>query len=66
MNDNKTYSKGDRVEVPGEYICVPCGYKKHFNLGDVFGECTSCLAGSEEGDPQHVEGTAIWEKVATD
>lgn len=61
--ENKVFTKGDKVAEEGEYICVPCGFKHHYKVGDNFGECTSCLAGTEEGDEAYVLGTGMWEKI---
>ncbi len=61
--EKQTFNKGDQVPEAGEYICVPCGYKHAYHPGETFGECTSCLAGSADGDPEFVEGSAIWEKI---
>jgi len=63
MNNENTFHKGDAVSEEGDYICVPCGYQKHFKNGDAFTECTSCLAGTEEGHDDYVDGTELWEKV---
>lgn len=60
---NKTFNKGEAVPASGTYVCVPCGYRQHHKSGDTFGECTSCLAGTEEGDKEYIEGTSLWEKI---
>ena len=57
------FSKGDKVPETGHYVCCPCGFKKEHTAGEVFGECTSCLAGTEDGDEAYIEGTGLWEKV---
>lgn len=63
MNEeNEIFNKGDKVVDEGHYICVPCGYEKHYKAGDAFGECTSCLAGTEDGADEYTEGTGLWEK----
>ena len=49
MNKN-IYNKGNAVPEETTYVCVPCGYKKHYQAGEIFGECTSCLAGTEGGE----------------
>lgn len=61
--ENKIFTKGDKVTEEGEYVCVPCGFKNHYKVDDIFGECTSCLAGTEEGDEAYVKGTGMWEKI---
>ena len=59
----KTYNRGDAVEEEGNYVCVPCGFKGHFQPGDTFSECTSCLGGTDEGHDDYAEGLELWEKV---
>jgi len=61
--EKKVFNKGDKVTEEYEYVCVPCGFKRHYKAGDEFSECTSCLAGTEEGNPEYVEGTGMWEKI---
>ncbi len=62
MNDTKkTFNRGDAVEREGTYVCVPCGFKKHFAPGETFSECTSCMAGSNTGHEDYVEGLELWE-----
>jgi len=66
MNTNSpTYNKGDAVPEDGTYVCVPCGFHKSFHAGDTFSECTSCLAGTHEGDEMFVDGSELWEKKTT-
>lgn len=62
--ENKTFNKGEKVPTAGEYICVPCGYKHTYEIGEIFGECVSCLAGSDEGKDDFAEGLEMWEKVS--
>ncbi len=50
--------------MEGDYICSPCGYRHHYHTGERFGECTSCMAGTEEGHPDYIEGTGLWEKAS--
>ena len=57
------FNKGALVPENGLYVCSPCGFKKEHKAGDVFTECTSCLAGTEDGDPKFINGTGLWEKV---
>ena len=56
------HNKGDVVEEAGKYVCVPCGFHHEYKEGDTFGECTSCLAGSNDGHEDYVDGTGVWEK----
>lgn len=64
MNEeNNIHNKGDKVPEDGEYICVPCGYQKQLKAGEIFSECTSCLAGTDDGKEEYVEGTGMWEKI---
>lgn len=60
---NQTFSKGETIPENGTYVCVPCGYHQHCEAGGKFGECTSCMAGTEEGDKEYIEGTSLWEKL---
>lgn len=62
-NESKTYNKGGEVPEEGTYVCVPCGYHHHYKSGEKFGECLSCLAGSEEGPEEFAEGLELWEKL---
>lgn len=59
----ETFNKGEKVPQNGEYVCAPCGFKKHFKEGERFPECTSCLAGSEGGSEEFAEGLELWERV---
>lgn len=62
-NATTTYNKGDMVVDEGTYVCVPCGFRKHFKQGDHFSECTSCMAGSPKGHDDYVEGLELWERA---
>ncbi|MCH7492013.1 hypothetical protein IID19_00265 [Patescibacteria group bacterium] len=63
-NEDGVYNKEDVVPQEGNYVCSPCGFRKHYKVGDKFSECTSCLSGTEEGDEAYVAGTGLWEKVS--
>lgn len=56
------FNRGDDVQEEGKYVCVPCGYHHHFRQGEKFSECLSCMAGTEEGHEEFVEGLEMWEK----
>jgi hypothetical protein len=61
---DKPFSKGDVVPVAGEYVCVPCGFKKKYEPGEQFGECLSCLSGTPNGQhDEFLEGEEMWEKI---
>ena len=62
MSERGTYHKGDTVTEESDYVCVPCGFKKHYQPGEIFTECTSCLSGTEDGHEDYVEGLGLWEK----
>lgn len=62
METSTTYNKGDMVVDEGTYVCVPCGYRRHFKKGDQFTECLSCFSGSKAGHDDYVEGLELWEK----
>lgn len=58
------FSKGDRVQAEGDYVCVPCGYRRHYQVGQQFAECLSCFSGTPEGQHEEfVEGLEMWEPV---
>jgi hypothetical protein len=57
------FSKGDTVPVEGDFVCVPCGYRHHFKNGEKFTECISCLAGTDDGHEDFVEGQEMWEPL---
>jgi hypothetical protein len=60
----KPFSKGDTVPEEGDWVCVPCGYKHHYHVGEQFGECMSCLSGTPNGEHEEfLEGEEMWEKV---
>lgn len=61
-----TFSRGDRVPTAGAYVCVPCGYKHHYKQGDNFGECVSCLAGTEDALEGNTAGTEMWQNAEED
>lgn len=63
MEDNTTYNRGDAVPTEGEYVCVPCGYRRHFQHGEQFTECLSCLSGTKDGHEDYAEGLELWEKI---
>ncbi|MFA6098435.1 MAG: hypothetical protein WCV50_00640 [Patescibacteria group bacterium] len=58
----QTFNKGDQVPESSHYVCVPCGFKKEYKAGEVFGECTSCLAGTDAGHEEFIEGLEMWEQ----
>lgn len=59
----KTYNRGDAVEKEGRYVCVPCGFRRHFQQGETFTECISCLGGTSDGPEEFAEGLELWEKI---
>lgn len=64
MEEAKTYNRGESVPEDGKYVCVPCGYQKDLHPGEVFPECISCLAGTDESENEgFAEGLEMWEKV---
>lgn len=61
---DKPFSKGDTVPKEGDWVCVPCGYKHHYKVGEQFGECMSCLSGTKDGKHEdYLEGEEMWEPV---
>lgn len=64
MSDQSTtFNKGDIAAEAGNYVCVPCGFRKHFKQGEQFSECMSCLSGTKHGDEEYAEGLELWEKA---
>ena len=61
--ESKAYNKGDEVPEDGKYVCMPCGYHHEYKAGDIFGECVSCMAGTNDGPDEFVEGYELWEKL---
>jgi len=61
--DKKLFSRGDAVPASGIYVCVPCGFKHSYSEGDHFRECTSCMAGTTDGDQDFVDGFEMWEML---
>ena len=58
------FSKGDAVPKEGEYVCVPCGFKRKYQSGEQFGECISCFSGTPQGQHEEfVDGMEMWEPV---
>lgn len=62
MEEKQAYNRGDTVPKEGNYVCVPCGYHHHFQEGEQFTECMSCMSGTGEGHERFVEGLEMWEK----
>ena len=54
---------GDVITDEGEYSCVSCGFQRHFEPGDFFTEYASCLAGTDSGPEDYIDGLEMWEKV---
>lgn len=55
------YHVGDPAPEEGEYVCVPCGFQRRLQKGEVFGECLSCLkeegwheAGEQQDEEDHM------------
>ena len=75
MTEGILYKVGDKVRINGLYVCVPCGYRRRFKVGDTFGECLGCMRTTmpiansimEEGSgvtfdgEELAEGLEIWE-----
>lgn len=62
MERQNIFKKGEPVKEAGKYVCVPCGYRHEYKLGDKFQECTSCLANNKDENLEDIEGTGLWEK----
>ena len=47
MDKKAVYKVGEEVVINGLYVCVPCGYKKKFVIGDTFPQCLDCMRTSK-------------------
>lgn len=63
MRGGILYHKGEEVPDTAIYMCAPCGYEIAMTQGEVFPECVSCLAGSEDGPEEYDDGKELWEKL---
>ena len=43
MIEGILYKVGEKVKIRGVYVCVPCGYKRKFKIGDIFSSCLGCM-----------------------
>jgi len=49
------YKIGEKVQISGLYVCVPCGYKRKFAAGDVFAECMGCMKTSKPVSDEEIQ-----------
>lgn len=56
-----TFDVESRVPQNGTYICVPCGYKKEFKIGECFPLCFSCLENKKYKSDHYMKGLGLWE-----
>lgn len=63
MEKQKVYSVGTKVPESGYYICVPCGYKKHFKKGATFPQCFGCLKGEKYDGDDYFKNLGTWEPL---
>ena len=58
------YKVGQKVKINGLYVCVPCGYKKRYTVGDVFAPCTGCMRVSRPvSDVEFQEAEEMGEEI---
>lgn len=53
------YHVGQRVTISGQYVCVPCGYRRTFAVGDVFPPCINCMRVSKPVSDIEFEEAAL-------
>ena len=58
-----TFDVGEKVKVEGEYICVPCGYKRKYNQGEIFQRCFHCLKGIQDEGKPFIKNLDLWEYI---
>ena len=59
------YKIGDVVPQSGMYICVPCGYAQHFEVGSTFTTCEACFAGTTDGPDGYQDSeNEFWQLLA--
>lgn len=59
MFEKSTYRVGERVRRGGQYVCVPCGYKRIFAAGEVFPPCINCMRVSRPVSDDEFEEAAL-------
>jgi len=47
MIEGIVYKVGEKVQISGLYVCVPCGYKRSFVVGNILPQCISCMRTSK-------------------
>jgi hypothetical protein len=61
--DSSNYWRhGQKVLIPGDYMCVDCGYIMSLGIESVFPTCEVCFSGDPEGPTDGPE-QGYWEKI---
>ena len=56
-----TFNIGDKVEIEGNYVCVPCGYHRRYKKGERFERCFKCLKGTRDEGRIFIKDLGLWE-----
>lgn len=58
-----SFKVGSAIKESGNYVCIPCGYKKFLQKGEVFPECFSCVKKVKYENDSFFKGLEMWELV---
>ena len=61
ITQKNTFNIGWIVKRSGIYICVPCGYKCDFKIGDILPECFGCMKGKKYDGDDYFSKLGLWE-----
>jgi len=61
MLEGLIYKGGTRIRISGVYVCVPCGYRRRFNKGEIFPRCIKCMDKKQFQDEELDSNPGIWE-----
>jgi len=61
ITQKNIFNIGWMVQKSGIYICVPCGYKRAFKVGDILPECFGCMKGKKYDGDDYFSGLGLWE-----
>jgi hypothetical protein len=60
---NAQFKVGETVQKAGTYVCVPCGYKKEYIVGERFARCLSCMRGKQYEGDSFFHDLELWEPI---
>jgi len=61
ITQKNTFNIGWIVKKGGIYICVPCGYRGAFKVGDILPECFGCMKGKKYDGDNYFRELGLWE-----